>query len=131
MGTDSQAQQPGGLIASLRRLVDSLLGVVWTRLELLSVEVAEERLNLARMAVMALGALFCFQVGVTLAVLFFALTVGESDRITAIGIAALVLLLAGLAGFLWLWRWLKTRPPLFAATLSELRKDRERLGGGG
>jgi len=29
----------------------------------------------------------------------------------------------------WLRAWLKSRPPMFATTIAELRKDRERLGG--
>jgi uncharacterized membrane protein YqjE len=130
MEKEPRSAHRGGLFGSLRRLLDTTIGIVGTRLELLSTEVAEERLNLARMVVVALGALFCLQVGVILAVLFAVLVVGTGDRLTAIGIAALVLLLVGLVGLLWLWRWLKTRPPVFATTLAELRKDRERLGRG-
>ncbi len=130
METEPRTERHGGLLTSLRHLLDTLLGVVGTRLELLSTEVAEERLNLARMVVISLGALFCLQVGVILAILFAVLVVGDQDRLTAIGIAALVLLLVGVAGLLWLKRWLKTRPPLFAASMDELRKDRERIKGG-
>lgn len=130
MEPESRTERRGGLLGSLRRLLDTFLGLAATRLELLSTEVAEERLNLARVVVTALGSLFCIQVGAILAVLFAVLVVGQRDLLTALGIAALVLLLAGLAGLLWLRRWLKTRPPVFAATVAELRKDRERLGGG-
>ena len=129
METEARSEHHGGLFGSLRRLFDSFLGLLFTRLELLSTEVAEERLNLARMVLISLGSLFCLQVGVIMAVLFVVLAVGDRDRLTAIGIAAGVLLLLGLGGALWLRRWLKTRPPLFAATLAELRKDRDRLGG--
>ena len=129
METESRSERHGGLFGSLRRLFDTFLALLWTRLELLSTEVAEERLNLARMVLIALGSLLCLQVGVILAILFVILVVGEHDRLAAIGIAALTLLLAALAGALWLRRWLNTRPPLFAATLAELRKDRERLRG--
>ena len=62
-----------------------------------------------------------------MAVLFFVFAVGDANRLAAVGIAAGVLLLLALAGTLWMWRWLKTRPPFFAGTMAELQKDRERM----
>ena len=133
MATIDESAEPRreGLLASVRRLGDTLLRTLHTRLEILSTEIAEERFNLVRAAVLALGALFCFQAGVFLAVLFFVLAVASEDRLRAIGIAAAVLLLAAAGIALGLWRWLKTRPPMFAASIAELRKDRARLGDGG
>lgn len=128
MSPDPQASRPDGLIGSIRRLFGNLLGTLQTRLEILSLDITEERFNLARMAMVALSVLFCFQAGVFLAVLFVVLSVADADRLAAIGVAALVLLLMALVGALWLWRWLKTRPPLFAGTIAELQKDRERMG---
>ena len=116
-----------GLVASLRRLADTFLGLLQTRIEIFSTEIAEERFNLARMAVLALAVLFCLQTGVILAVLFLVLSVSETNRLLAIGIASGVLLLLALLGTLWMRRWLKTRPPMFAATMEEIRKDRELL----
>jgi uncharacterized membrane protein YqjE len=130
MGTDPKDARPEGLAGSLRRLVRSLLATVQTRLEILSTDFAEERFNLVRAAVVVMGVLFCFQVGIFLAVLFAVLAVAPENRLAAIGIAAAALLLAAAGGVWWLWRWLKTRPPLFAATMAELRKDRDRIGGG-
>ena len=115
-------------MGSLRRLGESLIATLETRLELLSTDVAEERFRLIRALVVALAALFCFQAGAILAVLFAVLSVSESHRLLAIGISALVLLLAAGVGAWWLRHWLKTRPPLFATTIAELRKDRERIG---
>jgi uncharacterized membrane protein YqjE len=94
-----------------------------TRFEILSTEVAEERYNLTKLALMALIVLYCLQLGLIFAVLFVVLAAGTQHRLAAIGIAALVMLLGGLAGGSWLRWWLKTRPPLFAATIAELRKD--------
>jgi uncharacterized membrane protein YqjE len=125
-------QPPGdeGLWGSLRRLGRTLLGVIQTRLEILSTEIAEERFHLARTLLVVLGALFCLQAGVMLAVLFIVLVVSPDHRLATIGISALVLLLGALGSGWWLLSWLKKRPPMFAATIAELRKDRERLGGG-
>jgi uncharacterized membrane protein YqjE len=55
--------------------------------------------------------------------------VAPEQRPLAVGIAALAMLLAAGGGALWLRAWLKSRPPLFATTVAELRKDRERLKG--
>jgi uncharacterized membrane protein YqjE len=130
MSEAPHAARPEGLAGSLRRLGRSLLAVLQTRFEILSADIAEERFNLVRVAVVALGALFCFQVGVFLAVLFVVLAASDQNRLAVIGGVALVLLLAAAGAVLWLRHWLKTRPPLFAATIAELRKDRDRIGGG-
>jgi uncharacterized membrane protein YqjE len=120
----------GGLFGSVRRLGQNLLGAVQTRLEILSTDIAYERFNLVRLVLTALGVLFCFQVGVFLAVLFVVLSVSNEQRLMAIGIAALVLLLGAGVGTLLIRYWLKHRRPFFAATIAELRKDRDRVGGG-
>ena len=124
---DSQEAPSDGLGASLRNSVQGLLAVLQTRIELLSTEIAEERFNLVRAAIVVVAVIFCFQAGAIFAVLFVVLAVGAENRPAAIGIAALALLLAAGGGALWLRHWLKTRPPFFGDTIAELRKDRERL----
>lgn len=129
MNDESDETRSEGLIGSLRRLGRNVLGTLSTRLEIFSTEFHEERLNLVRTTLVVLGVLFCLQAGIFLAVLFVVLSVSDQNRLMAIGIAAAVLLVVALLGALWLWRWLKTRPPLFETTVAELRKDRERLRG--
>lgn|SRR5262245_18880474 len=119
-----------GMMGSLHQLGRSLLRVIATRLEILATEVSEERFNVTKLALVALTVLFCLQVGLMLGLLFVVLAIGNEHRLAAIGIAALVMLLGALGGVLWLRAWLKTRPPMFGATIAELRKDRERLRGG-
>lgn len=121
--------RPEGLIGSIRRFFTNLLELFQTRLEILSLDVAEERFNLARILIVTLAVLFCLQTGVFLTVLFIVLVVSDAHRLAAIGITALVLLLLAGGGTLWLWWWLKHRPPLFAGTIAELRKDRDRVVG--
>jgi uncharacterized membrane protein YqjE len=128
MAAEHETSPSTGLIGSIRRLIENLLGLFQTRLEILSTDIAEERFNLVRMTMVALGVIFCFQAGVILAVLFVVLSAAAADRLAAVGIAALVLLLLALGGTIWLWRWLKTRPPFFASTIAEFKKDRERFG---
>ena len=127
MGSDSQETRREGLGASLRNLIQTFLSVLQTRLEILSTEIAEERFNLVRAGIVIVSVIFCFQAGAIFAVLFVVLAVGTENRLAAIGISALALLLGAGGGALWLRHWLKTRPPFFGATIAELRKDRERL----
>ena len=129
MNSESQEAPREGLAGSLRRLVGSVLHVIQTRFEILSTEIAEERFNLARLALVVFVALFCLQAGTLLAVLFLVLVIGQEHVVAAIGISALVLLLGALSAGLWLRTWLKRRPPMFGATIAELRKDRDRLAG--
>jgi len=129
MNPESQEPQREGLAGSIRRLVGSVLRLIQTRLEILSTEIAEERFNLTRLVLVMLGALFCLQAGILLAVLFLVLVIGQEHVVATIGIAALTLLLSAFAAGLWLRAWLQRRPPMFGATIAELRKDRDRLTG--
>ena len=131
MATDPEPPRDEGLTGSLRRLGRTLLRVLQTRLEILSTEFAEERINLTRLTLVALTVLFCLQTGLMLAIVFVVLVVSPGHRLMAIGITAVALLVGALAGVLWMRIWLKRRPPLFAATIAELRKDGDRLGGTG
>src|SRR5439155_1358939 len=85
------------MMGSVRRLGRTLLRVLQTRLEILSTEITDERLNLTRLAMVALIVLFCVQTGLMLAIVFIVLAVSPEHRLMAIGITALALLLgAGL-----------------------------------
>jgi len=130
MNTEERPPGFSGLLGSVRRLFDSLLQLVQTRLDLFSNDVAEARLNWVRTTLVVLGLVTCLQAGLLLAVLFVVLVVGREHQLAAIGISAAVLLLLAMGGALWLRWWLKHRPPMFAATIAELRKDRDRMRGG-
>jgi len=78
MATEPQSPRDESLTASLHRLADSVLGSLSTRLEILSTELGEERLNLTTLALVALTVLFCLQVGLIFAILFLVLVVARS-----------------------------------------------------
>lgn len=117
----------GGLFESLRTLSLSLVGIVHTRLELLSTEIAEEREHLISLLVLMLLALFCLGVGVALLAMLIVVAFWESHRLLALGGVTGFFLLAA-AGMAWLaLHKSRARPRLFAASLAELSKDRQRL----
>ena len=114
---------------SLRRLGDSVVGLLETRLQILGVEWAEERANLVRMLIVVFVLLWCLHLSIVLGLVYLLLVVGAENRVTVLGIAALVLLLTAAGITLGLRAWLKRRKPMFSTTLAELRKDREWIRG--
>ncbi|MHB1401072.1 MAG: phage holin family protein [Thiobacillus sp.] len=120
----------GGLFESLKALSSCLVGIVHTRLDLLSADIAEEREHLVLLLVMALVALFCLGVGIVLLAILIAVAFWEPHRLMALGGLTGIFLAAG-AGAGWLaMHKARTRPRLFEASLAELSKDRQRLTAG-
>lgn len=119
-----------GLFASLKTLAASLVGIVQTRLELLSADVAEARERAVALLVLVLVALFALGVGVVLLAILVAVAYWETHRLAVLGALAAAFLGGG-AGAAWLAvRKLRNEPRPFAASLAELDKDREQLRSG-
>jgi uncharacterized membrane protein YqjE len=116
-----------GLLTALQNLAASLLAILQTRLELISVEVEEEWLRLAGFLVLGLVCLFCAGMVILLLTALVIAVFWDTYRMQAM--VALVLVFA-LAGVL-LWHTLKTRfrnkPAFLGATLAELGRDSEQL----
>lgn len=122
--SDPKAQ---GWLDSLRRMGDSVLGLVQSRLELFAVELQEEKLR-------ALGLVVWLVVAVTLVVAgllagLAALGIWLWSVAGYLGLIGLMLAaLAAAAGVLWgIRRRIRSGPAPFAETLAEFRKDRECL----
>lgn len=119
-----------GLFASLKTLSATLVGIVQTRLELLSTDIAEERARLGAILLLALVALFCLGVGVVLLALLVVIIFWDTHRLAALGGLTVVFLAAGAwVGWAALQR-LRTKPRLFEASIAELSKDRDQLSSG-
>jgi uncharacterized membrane protein YqjE len=118
----------GGLFDSLKTLSVSLVGIVHTRLELLSNDVAEEREQLTAFLVLVLLALGCLGLGVVLLAMLIVVFFWESHRLLALGGLTGIFLAAG-TGLGWFaMHRVRARPRLFEASLAELSKDRQQLG---
>jgi len=123
--------EPGAGRPPLRESVASLLaalvGSVRTRIELASVEYAEERSRLGQQLALLIAGLGCL----LFAVLFVALGVvawyWDTHRFAAI--IGVIVVFAGTAAALFWWRSevSRTAPSPFAASLAELEKDRAAL----
>jgi uncharacterized membrane protein YqjE len=113
-----------GLLGSLRSLTDSLLGSVQDRVQLLGVELQEEKQRLVQIlvwlaAIVSLGFLALIFASLVLVLAFW-----DTARLaTVVGLAVgyLVGLIVLVISFK---RYLARQPAPFKATLSELRDDR-------
>jgi uncharacterized membrane protein YqjE len=123
-------QTPGesrGLLESLSTLAATLVAIAHTRLDLLSADVEEDRAHVLSLLVLALAALFFIGVGVVLAAILLVVAFWDSHRLLALGALAGFFLAAGVGAWAYALHKARTKPRLFAASLSELVKDRQQL----
>ena len=118
------SSHPGGVLGGLHALGDSLLGTVQDRLELVSVELQEEKLRLVQTfiwisaAVVAGMMALCFA-SLTLVYLFWASArLAVLGGLTVLYTGALVVIVLGFR------RFLARQPAPFSATRQEIGADR-------
>ena len=116
-----------GLLESLATLAATLVAIAHTRLDLLSADLEEDREHLLSLLVLTLAALFCLGVGVVLATILLVVAFWDTHRILALSGLAVFFLAAGMAAWMFAKHKARTKPRLFAASLSELLKDRQQL----
>jgi uncharacterized membrane protein YqjE len=118
-----------GLLLSARRVLAAVLEIAHTRLQLASTEIEEERLRLTELMVWAALALFSLFVGVVVTALLVVVLVWDGHRELALALLSAGFLgIAAGAAFKCASK-ARAKPPLLAATLAELRRDREALSG--
>jgi uncharacterized membrane protein YqjE len=125
--SDQPSGESRGLLESLSTLAATLVAIVHTRLELLSADVEEDRVHVLSLLVLALAALFFIGVGVVLAAILLVVAFWDSHRLLALGSLAGFFLAAGVGAWAYALHKARTKPRLFAASLSELLKDRQQL----
>lgn len=113
-----------GLFASLRGLAATGLGLLRNRLELLAVEIQEERARAVSLAAYSVAAVILLGAGAIFLAAFFTVLLWDSNRLLALGIFS-ALFLGGGSICLLIVRGLASKPSsLFAGSLAELAKDR-------
>ena len=116
-----------GLLESLTSLAATLVAIAHTRLDLLATDLEEGREHLLSLLVLALAALFCLGVGVVLATILLVAAFWDTHRLLVLGLLAGFFLVAGIVAWQCAMHKAKTKPRLFAGSLSELIKDRQQL----
>jgi uncharacterized membrane protein YqjE len=120
----SEGAQP--IFARGKSLLDQLLRIAQNRLELLSLELEQEKLRVARdLRLAAFAAVFAWLAFFTL-VLLAALALPRSARLPALGALFVLFLIASLVSFVLLRRSMR-RDPLFSRVITQLRLDRASL----
>ena len=120
----TEAPAAPGLLGSIRTLGDALVATLQDRLELVSVELQEEKFRLIQIFIWISAAVFAGMMAITFASLTLVYYYWESARLAALG--GLTLLYAGalVVIVVSLRRFLARQPKPFAATLQELGEDR-------
>src|SRR5512136_2971268 len=117
------------VLESLKGLARTLVELVRTRLELLSLDLEEAKLRLLSILLLGAVAFFCLSFGVMLGAFWLVAAFWDTHRVLVLGLLTGFFLGGGLLTLAVLaWR-AKKGPRLFAATLAELKKDREALEG--
>ena len=124
---DQTSGRSGGLFESLTMFAATLVAIVHTRLDLLSPDLEAEREHLISLLVLTVSAMLCVGVGVVLVTILLVAIFWDTHRLLALGLLAGSFLVAGMAAWWGAIRKARTKPKLFAASLSELRKDRQQL----
>ena len=125
--TPGGAGSRAGLFASLKGLFGTSLGLLHNRLQLLGVELAEERLRLLSLLTYGAIAFICLSAGLVFLAIFITVLLWESNRLLALGVFSALFLGAGLASVLVAMSHARAGSTLFTASLAELSKDREAL----
>lgn len=120
-------QHAGGLISSVQRLINSVLAVVQTRIEIIATEFEEERERIKELVFYGVFALVFISLGIIALTVFVTIWLWETYGIQALGILGLVFLGIGFTMALLTRKRERARPRLFATTLAEISKDRDTL----
>jgi uncharacterized membrane protein YqjE len=123
----ARAPEPHGLFASLRRLGSTLFATLHSRIELLALELDQERVRVTRIVLLGVAALFFLALGAITATIFVIVLFWDSQRLVVIGFLTVLYLAIGGGIFTYVRREAEQGKRLFAASLEELRRDRERF----
>ena len=114
------------VVGRVRSLLDQLLRIVQTRVELLSAEIQSEKLALTRQWQLAVMAVVLSSLAGVTFIVWLALTVPPHLRTAALG-AVFFLLVGGAVGCAIAMHRRHKRPALFSRVANQLRLDRASL----
>ena len=118
-------REAAGAVGDLKGIAATGVRAVRTRLELLAIEMKEEKAWAVRFIVFALTALYLLTFGLLLAILALVLSPPRGNRPRNMGICAGAFLAFGLGAAAWIWSQSKSRRPLFEETIAVLKGDEQ------
>jgi uncharacterized membrane protein YqjE len=120
--------ESGGLMESLQRMAGTLLAIFQTRLDLLSSEMEEERLNIGQMLLYGSIALFFFGLAIMLLTTLIVVLLWDSYRVPVLGSFIVLYFVAGVLAWSASRSVTREKSKLFSASLAALAEDRDQLG---
>jgi uncharacterized membrane protein YqjE len=127
---DSQDDEPGGIFASVRALLDRAIAILHNRAELFTTELQEEVTRIVAVLMRGVLVVFAAIVAATFAAFAIVLFIPTEYRAWVAAGLALVFVLIVVMGVASIRKILRAKPRPFDASLRELEKDREHLRGG-
>jgi uncharacterized membrane protein YqjE len=124
-------QAKTGLIGDFASIASNGLRALRSRLELLTIELKEEKAWVIRFIVVALAAVYLISFGTLLGILAFSLAMPENARPAVLGGFGGFMLAAGIGSVIWMVSSAKKRSPPFQDTIATLKRDEQALGGAG
>ena len=116
-----------GLMVSLKRLANTLLAILQTRLELLSSEMEEERVRIEQILLYGSIVLFFTGLAIMLLTAFFVVLLWDEHRLLVLGGFSASFFLVALLALAGLRRVAREKCKLFSVSLAELASDRDSL----
>jgi uncharacterized membrane protein YqjE len=120
-------REAASAVGDLKGIATTGVRAVRTRLELLAIEVKEEKAWAVRFIVFALTALYLLTFGLLLAIFALVLFAAEENRPAILGVCAGAFLAFGLGAAAWTWSQSRARRPLFEETIAVLKGDEQGL----
>jgi len=120
-------REASNIVGDLKGMASTGVRAVRTRLELVAIELKEEKAWLVRFVVIAIAALYLITFGLLLAILAVALYASEENRPVIVAIAAAVFLVAGAGGGAYIFVQSRKRHPIFDETIKVLKGDEDGL----
>jgi len=117
------------MLGPVRELARTLLAFAATRTRLAATEVEEQALRLLEIAIWLGAAFLLLGAALVFSAVLVVLLFWDSNRLLAAGLVAAAFVCAGGFAALFARARLRERPKFLAATLAELERDRDTLGG--
>ena len=119
-----------GIVGDVKGLASTGLRAVRTRLELLAIEITEEKAWAVRFLIVALAALYLLGFGLLLAIFALVVWAAAENRPAILATFAGVFLLLGAGGLAYIFSASRERHPIFTETIAVLKRDEQALGAG-
>lgn len=116
-----------GIVGDVKGLAVSGLRAVRTRLELLAIELKEEKAWAVRFLIVAVSALYLVTFGILLAIFAIVVWASEESRPAILAAFAGFFLAGGIGGLAYIVLASKRRDPVFKDTIAVLKGDEKAL----